>query len=268
MNCGWLMYRVPHGETFRYGCGFYQQSHGAECDHNYIDGPLATRFMLSCIQQRLASATLLPKMERRFRELAAKAKDSQEAETAIAKLRTELAELREELNTVSSNMSRAKTEAQYNAISADFEELRDRESRLAARIADEQSNLSHGRDAETEITAALGIVERLIEVMADSGRLDLAGQAFQMTNARLFLRFHPVQVKKRLLNKVAEGVVVFGAAPDPIEIYRGPTGRRALKQSCAASTELGNSSSCNPSVSIGSGVEGKSLGNVSRGERT
>ena len=37
-----------------------------------------------------------------------------------------------------------------------------------------------------------------------------------------------MQVKKRLLNKVAGGVVVFGAAPDPIEIYRGPTGRRAL----------------------------------------
>ena len=31
-----------------------------------------------------------------------------------------------------------------------------------------------------------------------------------------------------ILNKVAGGVVVFGAAQDPIEIYRGPTGRRAL----------------------------------------
>ena len=227
----------------------------------------ATRFMLSCIQQRLASATLLPKMERRFREFAVKAKANQEAETATAKLRTELAELQEELKTVSSNMSRAKTEAQYTSISADFEELRDYESRLAARIADEESNLSHGGDAEAAVTAALGIVQRLTEVMADSGRLDLAGQAFQMTNARLFLRFHPVQVKKRLLNKVAEGVVAFGAAPDPIEIYRGPTGRRALKQSCAASTELGNSSSSNASVSFGSGGEAKSLGNVSRCDR-
>ena len=58
--------------------------------------------------------------------------------------------------------------------------------------------------------------------------MDLAGEAFQLTNARLFLRFRPVQVKKRVLNKVAGGVVVFGSAPDPIEIYRGPTGRRAL----------------------------------------
>lgn len=59
MNCGWPMYRIPYGKTFRYGCGCYQQSHGAACDHNYVDGPTASRFLLGCLRQRLLWPTLL-----------------------------------------------------------------------------------------------------------------------------------------------------------------------------------------------------------------
>jgi len=59
MNCGWPMYRIPYGKTFRYGCGCYQQSHGAACDHNCVDGPTASRFLLGCLRQRLLWPKLL-----------------------------------------------------------------------------------------------------------------------------------------------------------------------------------------------------------------
>lgn len=84
MNCTWPMYRMPSGTTFRYLCGLYQQSHGAECDHNRVDGPLAVRFLLNCLRQRLLGANLLPKLEKRLREIA-------EAEMAGPKLDNELA---------------------------------------------------------------------------------------------------------------------------------------------------------------------------------
>jgi Recombinase len=35
MKCGWPMYRQPYGQTFRYTCGLYQQSHGQKCEHNH-----------------------------------------------------------------------------------------------------------------------------------------------------------------------------------------------------------------------------------------
>ncbi|MFH1266504.1 MAG: recombinase family protein [Planctomycetota bacterium] len=275
MNCGWPMYRSPYGKSFRYGCGYYQQSHGAECHHNHVPGPVATRFMLSCLQQRLLSPTLLPKMEQRFRELAAKAQDNRQSGRALAELRAELAGVQAELKTVSGNLARAKTAAQYDAISATFEELTSRKASLSARIAEEESRVRRTGDVETEVAAAVNLLHHLADLvadvdgLADSDRLDLAGQAFRLTNAQLFLRFQPVKVKKRVLNKVAGGVVTFGAAAPPVEIYRGPTGRRALNSTSPALVpdEVGTLALPKPPKStISSGPEGKSLRNVNRGD--
>ena len=47
------MYRQPYNGSFRYACGLYQQSHGAACKHNTVDGVRATRFLLACVRQRV-----------------------------------------------------------------------------------------------------------------------------------------------------------------------------------------------------------------------
>ena len=65
---------------------------------------------------------------------------------------------------------------------------------------------------EAEVATALDLVHRLTEMVADVGRLDLAAEAFRLTNARLFLGFRPTRVKKRMLNKVTGGIVIFGTA--------------------------------------------------------
>ncbi len=118
MACSWPMYRTPYGKTFRYKCSHYLQSHGIKCSHNTVDGPTATRFMLSCVRQRMVSPTLLPKVERRFRDLAAQAECNTESDQAIGALRAELAEVQVQLKMVSGNMALAKTPEQFNVISA------------------------------------------------------------------------------------------------------------------------------------------------------
>ena len=270
MNCGWPMYRGPYLEFFRYTCGLYQESHGAQCDHNHIDGPLATQFMLSCLRQRLLSPALLARMEDKFRKLAAKGQDNREAERELGEMQSQLAEIQAQRKTVASNMSLAKTPAQFDAISAVFEELRARETAMTGKIATAQSKLGRKGDAETAVTTAMNIAHHLAELVIDSGRFDLAGEAFRRTNARLFLRFQRVPVKKRTLNKLTGGVAVFGAALAPIELYRGPTIRPALTNNgSAASLAAEPVELClppPPDTTIGSGEEGKSLGNVSRGD--
>ena len=42
MNCGWPLYRNQQGKKFRYMCGLYQQSHGAQGNCNHVDGQKAT----------------------------------------------------------------------------------------------------------------------------------------------------------------------------------------------------------------------------------
>ena len=166
MNCGWPMYRAPYGKSFRYSCGYYQQSHGAQCAHNHADGPTATRFMLGCLRQRLLSPTLLPKMEQRFRELAAQEQDNLEADRAIAELRAELAGMHADLKMVSDNLARAKTDAQYDAISTTFDELSSREALLGERIAEQESRAQRPGNVDTEIAEALNIVRRLADLVA------------------------------------------------------------------------------------------------------
>ena len=117
MNCSWPMYRSPYGNAFRYTCGLYGQSHGARCAHNCVDGPTATRFVLSCHRQRLLSPTALARFERRLRERAASEAADQNADQNAARLQVELAHVRADLKTVSGNMPLAKTPQQYAVIS-------------------------------------------------------------------------------------------------------------------------------------------------------
>ena len=268
LGCSWPMYRTPYGKTtFRYKCGYYLQSHGAKCSHNTVDGPTATRFMLSCLRQRLLSPTLLPNVERRLRELAAQVTDQNQGDHQLGGLQSELAQVQSQLRTVSGNMALAKTPEQFEAISGTFDQLKAHEENLQGRIREAEPKTA-AADIEAEIAVATDVIHRLADLVAAGSGLDLAAEAFRLTNARLFLRFQPVQTEKRLLNKLAGGVVVFGAAPNPIEVYRGQTGRRALNHSGPTSlTAAETGTLCvPPENTTNSGVEGNSLRNVNRGD--
>ncbi|MFO0812985.1 MAG: recombinase family protein [Gemmatales bacterium] len=70
MNCGWPLYRQAYAGSFRYVCGYYQQSNGKQCDHNRVDGLLAVRFAKACIRQMLFTPSLVAKFQSRLEEIA------------------------------------------------------------------------------------------------------------------------------------------------------------------------------------------------------
>ena len=84
----------------------------------------------------------------------------------------------------------------------------------------------------------------------------------------LFLKFTKVRVKKRLLNKLAYGVVTFGDVPPPVPLYAGPTGNRAMLANKEAAFAAGSRGDTPLPNRLVSGREGESLRNVSRGDRT
>jgi hypothetical protein len=116
--------------------------------------------------------------------LAAEVQENQQPDQTLTRLRAELAQVQSELNTVSGNTARAKTDAQYEAISTVFEELKSRQASLKAMIAAEESKVCRKVDAETEVAAALNLVHPLAELAADADRLDLAGQVFNLCFTR------------------------------------------------------------------------------------
>lgn len=65
-------------------------------------------------------------------------------------------------------------------------------------------------------------------MVADADDLTAVTEAFGMVNVRVFLAFEKVQPKKRIVNRIRCGQIAFGATKPPVELYKGPTGRRAL----------------------------------------
>jgi hypothetical protein len=98
-----------------------------------------------------------------------------------------------------------------------------------------------------------------------------AREAIGLAYVKLFVRFKPEQVKRRVLNQVAGGVMTLGAAPPPFTPYKGPTSRSKVKRkaqkAAIATTGPGGRRSPTTPKPDGSGREGTSLGNVSRGDR-
>ena len=271
MNCSWPMYRQPYGQTFRYTCGLYQQSHGQECTHNHIDGPLAAEFVLTCLRQRLLAPSVYAKLKRRLRELAAEERSKSSAAEVETLSREALEQLRREIKQAERNLAFATSQENFQAIEAIIADLRKREQSLAAQQALSEARIQSTSDEESEVEAALQVLERLAELAADGRDYALAKEAFGLANARLFLRFQPVPKKRRTVNRIAGGVVTLGAAPPPVALYDGPTSRRKIKKgnprAANAVSKGGGRRSPTESEPQDSGREESSLGNVSRGDR-
>ncbi|MHB8865721.1 MAG: recombinase family protein [Pirellulaceae bacterium] len=120
LNCGWTMYREPYSNGYRYKCGLYQQSHGGACTHNHVDGPLATKFVLSCIQQWILTPGMLGKVKDHLDRLAKQQSPVQTGAGDSGRKVLELERVNADLEKVSRNMALAEGPEQFGAISAVF----------------------------------------------------------------------------------------------------------------------------------------------------
>jgi hypothetical protein len=266
MGCGWPMYRQPYTKTFRYVCGLYQQSSGGKCAHNHVEGPTAVRFLLNCLLQRVLTPSILTKLEKRLRELATQESPTNRPMREIKAKERELAQLAAKLDRIGENLALAETQQQHRAVAKIFEETARQHKECETALANVRDSGTGRIDAEAELSMAMALAHKLSALAADSKNFAALGEAFRLVNVRLFLTFRPVAEGKRTLNKLVSGVVTFGSAPPPIEIYNGPTGRREITGS-ASSEEAEPCSARTPLLpDSSSGREGCSLGNVSRGD--
>jgi hypothetical protein len=268
-NCTRTMYRVPYSNSFRYTCSLYMQSDSQQCAHNHIEGPAATTFALSCISQRLASGSLLSKLKARLLQLAEhEIQDGRKGGEAAA-IRAALNQVRRDFDAATQNMLRAQNDDQYSAMAASFEELKRRKAALEADSAALEVPVASTRDVAAQVDAAVGLALRLGELVSLQ-KFAEAREAIELANVKLFVKFKRVQVKRRVLNQIAGGVVTLGAAQPPFTPYEGPTNRskvtREAHQAAIATTGPAGRRSPTTQKSNGSGREGTSLGNVSRGD--
>ena len=224
------MYRQPYNGSFRYACGLYQQSHGAECKHNTVDGVQATRFLLSCVRQRILAPGFRDRLRKRLEELARNERaQASPAPDAAAALEASVAEVRRKRTLAEENMALAATPDQFRAISKVFDQLQQQERTLDEQLRTSRQEPEPVRTTTgMDVDAALAVLDRLAPLAAEPENLGAVGALFTRLNARMFFRFAPASWGKRSVNRVSGGVVTFGMTPPPITLYDGPTGRRAL----------------------------------------
>ena len=264
--CTWPMYRQPHGRSFRYTCGLYQQSHGKRCAHNHVDGLIAARFVLSAIRQRFLQADRLRRLEGKIIALAKAEMSKQNGSAPIAAKRSELARLRTQLARVERNLALAESDEQFRSVSGVFAELKAAERRTESELASLDRHVQLAT-TEAEVARALEIIPRLSELASDPSNLAALGQLFGLLNVQLFLRFHAVQKKSRIENKLAGGLLTWGNAASPIVKYAGPTSRRQLGHGATQQTKPTAVGGSGDTDVVDSGGRDESLGNVSRGDR-
>jgi hypothetical protein len=269
MGCGWPMYRQPYRDSFRYLCGLYQQSSGAKCKHNHVDGLTATRFLLSCVRQRLLAPKLKARLEQKLRAIAEREQRCSRPDADLRAKQGALATVRAKRERAGENLALAEGPEQFRAVAAVFEQLKQQEKALEGEVRQLEQVVGQVSDVDSEVSAALAGLDRMTDLAASPCDLGGVGQLFRELKARMFLRFMEARWKKRVVNKVAGSVVTFGATPPPVALYEGPTGRRHVKGPTAPE---GAVVPCSPESPGGPGNvpggEGDSLGNVRRGDWT
>jgi hypothetical protein len=267
LNCTWTMYRVAEKNgRFRYNCSQYIQSHGQQCSSNRVDGMQATRFALGAIQQRVFAPMVLSKLKEKLLALAQRDLNASRFEHSAKSLQAALAKVTTELDTASRNLGFAANQDQYQAVSKIFDTLTAQRKQLEIDLA--TASPQPLPDVDSQVRDALLVAGRLRELAEDENNLASIGELFRSINVRLFLKFAPKKLTKRVVNRVVSGSVAIGAAPSPIEVYQGRTAREYVKASSAAEN------AADPGLLVGSPGnfpsvtgKGKSIRNVNRGDK-
>ena len=234
MDCTWPMYRVPKAGGFRYTCGAYMQSHGAICKHNQVDGIALTTVTLDVLRQKLLAPSAIEKLRARLQQLATQERGSNSSALEIAAKEGELRGVQQDQAKAERNLALADSPEQYKVVAKVFEQMGARQRQLQAELQDLKQTASRSGDVVDEVNAALAAFDRLPELVNNADDFTAVTAAINVVNARVFLAFKPVQLAKRTVNRVRCGKITFGNETPPVEVYKGPTGRRALKGNTTA----------------------------------
>lgn len=218
LHCSWPMYRSPNGKRFRYVCGNYVQSQGAQCSHNAVDCENALRFVLSYTRDQVLRPDVLQKVRARLTEIARKDLSSSKDDDSLRRLQHRLSELDEEIELNVQNLARAKSGELHDAVSRVYEKNLAERKALEEEIAS-LANRRQRVDLEAEVEAAMGQIEHLENLISNAEELAVAREIIELVNINLFLSFEDATWGKRTVRKVAGGVLTTGAAPLPIKPY-------------------------------------------------
>lgn len=199
-SCGWPMYRIPYRDTFRYTCGLYQQCHASRSRHNHVHGIAAFKLALGAIQQRILTPSLLQQLEERLRIRVAELTVQPQTNKQLDRLQSELREVQTHRKKAVRNFAVADTSKLAEEVQTIIKELSNHEAQLNREIS-QFSESRPSTSANEVLESALELVRQIPELADDDQNLADIGQAFRILNLQMFVRFQPIQKRKRVENE-------------------------------------------------------------------
>ena len=264
MNCTWPMYRAPVGKCYDYRCAQYLQTQGQRCDHNRVNGPTATQVILGAIGQALLRPDRLSQLESLLRRLVEQRSTDSQADRALVRQQAKVAQLTKALELAAKNFLLLESETQRQAGKRAMDTLEEtihREQSVLQSLAPRRVSV----DPAATVRDAVALLRTLPDLAKSTENLPAVRRLIEMVDARLYLGFEKRARGKRTLNKVARGVLTFGAATPPIAVYQGPTARNKLPAYLAEQTPA-ESQVTDVCVDVSVGKD-DSLRNANRGDR-
>jgi hypothetical protein len=149
------------------------------------------------------------------------------------------------------------TDIQFKAISKTFDGLKAAEEATVRELGLLERQAPVARSVEDDVAAALADLANLPTLAQDANDLPALGELIRRLDVQVYLKFQGKKKKKRIENEMVGGLLTWGDAEPPIQKYHGEVGRQLA----------GLDSPDGRIAPIDSGLEEKSLGNVSRGDR-
>ena len=221
-GCGSPMYgRMRAGEP-TYVCGLYVRTSGDACQHNWAPGDPLVKLLLAAIRSRVFRDGNLPRLRSKLEAIANRTMKDDSSIHRSNVLAAEIRRLELELDVISRNLARAADAQQYAAISREF-------GVISARLDMARKEMSQVRERQpggtpnidAEITQAMHVLTDLDRLVCEGKGPELR-RLVEALDARVWLSFEKKPSGRRMLNKVASGVLTTGNAPWPIRPYHLP----------------------------------------------
>ncbi len=224
-GCGAFLYGRQNQGRLVYTCGRYMRTASSECHSNQVDGDAMLRFTLGTLRQlvdRHGSRERLRHklLERALRESQGLATDAHTAE--LARLRGRQAELAEQRTAIEYRLARERDDDLYAALGRQYRATVGEATALGdtiRRLEAERKNLP-ARTPQEMADAALAVLDDVERVAPNAAARVEVYQLLRRLGIRIGLTFGSVvKGKKRVVQRLLGGRMVFGDAPLPVPPY-------------------------------------------------
>lgn len=224
-GCGSILYgRTTQGRAV-YTCGRYMRTSCAECTSNQVDAEAMLRFTLKTLKQLVDRHGRLEKLRQKLLVRARRTEEQPLCDPRRAELgglQCRQTDLQEQRDAIEYRMGRESDDLLYAALSRQYKAVVAELEAAAATIGrlEAEQTIVQAQAPEQQVEAALALLDDIGRITTDPQRRGAINGLLQRLGVRIGLQFvSTVKGKKRQVQQLVSGRLVFGDAPLPVPLF-------------------------------------------------